>query len=1346
MPLTFNGNEPHKFNDIRDHFQGVDPKQGGKHLRVNGEGVMYLHAGTRSGVGARALEQRREKHERAFEMVRESIDRQLRLRIGGQRVVLGTGEDVLRNVLGQRKFDERRIGVEDLGAIAREVDRLESSHYESRVDALVDGFAGHLEGAGVDVGALRRQLKQPDSGVGLAMLESLFKDEQDWRDRPPVDLGTLKDDLARMGAWRALAKHGLIHEGKSRGEGVHFQLLTQDEQEGFGYPELTTLNLHPRELVGRHGAINVKSDFFTYESHDKPNLRDTHDKVHISVAPDEVEEAWRLIMPILLEHPDVIKHFKVTDMGTLERKIEGYENDIAGDEARLRDPDLSPEERGRLEGNVAELRGFLAQARRVHDGAQITIYSFQPKEGDGIPPERFRQVIDRVTDVLERRGFTEGRRPGSDLPVNGYVTFRNDAGGIREGSPDYARHLESLKGSPFYVALTHDPDVSGVVDTLRELSRRVGEDGELRGRRDPEGGVRLYGSDRKPGLVSRITGGTLRRRERAREEMGRLLDEMEGRLGRGGARPAAREILKGLRASLDEGPVTGARLSQAVTDLARALHQDARTEAFARQDARDAENMRARALREDHVNQARAREGLLLDEDGLPVGDERTLTFTPVRDPLNDEIRNFDRSTLRHVEGSPGETRLPLDGGAFRDGIVRASPGAPLPRQEIRDGIEPGYDTLGTRLREDGYMALLRQAMDGYLLEQPRGEEARNQAALRDLERILEQGDWDWTKDVALPNDLRQALRAYKREGLSHKDMERLLDIRQDYLRRQEVRELPGRLGPDLEALSDSIVRDMLALDAVTRLQLALGDGRDIIDRMVDGGMDRWLPEGAPEHLGSRPVLRGLVAKAYEDARMRLAGAVVDELGLAGVEDFRLISSQLRAAQRAGAEMRCETLVRQLGDLFARRLDRLDGEGRLRLTLGDDRVVVEGLVQAMIEDEDLDPARRESLRVLAGEAYGQALSRLSDRVLGDDRVVLDGKVYTREKNIGQGGFGRVDLYRAEDGARIVLKTPVVNDDSRSLESLLLEARNEVRSHRVAQVPEPGVEGVHPRVIGLRGAFRGPDGLVRIALEHAPGGSLYDLNRTIQAAVDQGVIGIEAATRVRILLFRDLLEGMRHVQEARGMMHLDFKSPNVFIGGDGSAKVGDFGTSRQGDTLHLDKRPVANPLWQPPELIAGARESQRVLREGGSGGFQTSGKTDTWSLGVTAYEIFSGGQLPFDDPKGFMSKVEDKLRAFGGDENHRVRALGTDQEGNPVGMGATALDRLLNQLLHPDPEQRPGLGDLLEGNLFDELLQPSRDGIGLVEDTVLVDGVRDLVKALSTGDMERARELGEALGR
>ena len=48
----------------------------------------------------------------------------------------------------------------------------------------------------------------------------------------------------------------------------------------------------------------------------------TGDKVHISVASDQVKDAWNLILPILIEHHDTIKEFKVTDMEEMKHRLE----------------------------------------------------------------------------------------------------------------------------------------------------------------------------------------------------------------------------------------------------------------------------------------------------------------------------------------------------------------------------------------------------------------------------------------------------------------------------------------------------------------------------------------------------------------------------------------------------------------------------------------------------------------------------------------------------------------------------------------------------------------------------------------------------------------------------------------------------------------------------------------------------------------------------------------------------------------------------------------------------------------------------------------------------------------
>jgi serine/threonine protein kinase len=683
--------------------------------------------------------------------------------------------------------------------------------------------------------------------------------------------------------------------------------------------------------------------------------------------------------------------------------------------------------------------------------------------------------------------------------------------------------------------------------------------------------------------------------------------------------------------------------------------------------------------------------------------------------------------------------RLQSRVGSLLDEINHDLPPAPLPRQEIHDDVEPDYDTLRPGLRTDAYAERLRLVLGDYL--QTRGHDER--VDLEALESAMARNDWAWIHALDLPRDLRDALRNRAQEPLSDRDTMRLRALWQLHVRREEGLNLSRVLESGLETL---IGEDLRAFDPDTRHRLALGGGRDIVDGLVDHLQD-WLPEGAPPHLQDRIVLRGLIESAYAGARMQLAGELVEDLGLTGIEDFQTHARQLCEAVRTEDTVRGGMLSEQLGHLFAGTLRRQPPDSQLRLTLGDSRVVVEGLVRAMTAGAPMALAQLESLRRWVSEAYAQALAHLSDGVVDDEgrQIVLDGKIYTREKELDQGGFGRVDLYKAEDGTRIVLKTPLLNEGRRP-EAYLDEARNEVRSHRLAQRQGPDGEGVHPRVIGLRGAFRGPDGLVRIALDYAPGGNLYKLNGKIQTAIDQGVISPEAANRMRILLFRDMLEGMRHVQESHGMMHLDFKSPNVFIGEDGSAKIGDFGTAYQGDTRHLQKRLVINPLWQPPEQAIRAQDNIQVRKAGGHGGFQTTGKTDTWSLGITAYEIFSGGEVPFDVPGNRMAQIEDLLMAFGNDLSNRVRTLGTDREGRPTGLGVTALDRLLNQLLHPDPDQRPGLGQILAGSLFDELKHEVPGGRGLVDDPVLEGHLRDLIKALSTGDMERAHAVSEMIGR
>jgi len=1134
MPIINGTNQP-TFNDIREHLRDTDPRLGEKHLRLDDNRGLHLHdTGKPSSITPQALRARHDKHQQAFDQVVESINRQLRRTEGGQTFRIGNGEDVLRDVLSEHSFENRLISVNDLDRIAQRLDEVERAHRDAMIDQIVDSFAGQLGQDPELAQRVRQALKDAPlpSGVKPDVLRGFAKGEGDWLESPPNDLEGLRDDMDRMGPWQALARHGLIRPASLEVRtGTAYQQLTTSDNEGFSYQHITGTSETWRqngmaysELLGHCGKVEPQGSFFHYRTHDKDQFVSTGDKVHISIAPDQVEKAWDVIAPILMDNPDVIKHFKVTNLKECRQEITRLDEKIAEQELEKLDG-LNEEEIHRIDQRIAELRAQREVPARVYEGAQITIYHYQPKEGEGIAPERFQQVIAQLTEALQKHNFAPGRRPGSDLQVNDFVTYRNDktddGGELRPEDPHYGEYLEKMKGRPLYVALSN-PGVLGAMRELQQFGQRVGAGEEIRGRRNEDGSVTLYGSGRRPGLGSWLTGSVERRRERAGQELQRLLARIETGLGPNGAGPATQQALQRLRELVDAGPLRGEQLSQATTELAQSLYRDhGETLQRGRDDTARREDEAGRLTRQriEEVRNGR-------------YGDAMT--------QLGQEIRDFERSQLR-------------------------------PTQTVEKGVALNKDSF----KEDS-------------------------------------------------------------------------------------------------------VNDRMSLLYPT----------DSLER-------QWV-----------------------DGDMTEPDVDVPSRALSGTRAFMEISQQLYDSLSTGSTAGRGQLAKRLGDLLASELQSLGRTEQLKLTVGDCQALIERLVGELDTSwppHNLGPA----LLAFAGEAYAHALTQLSDRINDDGTVLVDGKLYALQSKIAQGGFGRVDLYEAEDGSCIVLKTPLRNE-SRTLDEQRKEARNEVRAHRVAQ--DDGNGGLHPGIIGFIGAMRGTDGLVRIAMEYAPGGNLQGLIDNIDQAKKNGDISPQAAMLARITLFRDVLQGMRHVQEARGMLHLDLKPVNFFIGGDGTAKVGDFGTGQVTDSLDLTRRLVDNPRWVAPEIVKGLSDGNGVTIEGSS---------DVWSLGVVAYQLFHEGALPFDHPL-FASQVERLLKAFGDNDDNRIRTLGRDQDGQSQGLGVTALDRLLNQLLHPDPESRPSLGQVLQGQLFHE------PGVGS-------DDVRALIQALSTGKRDDVRELSRRIG-
>lgn len=240
--------------------------------------------------------------------------------------------------------------------------------------------------------------------------------------------------------------------------------------------------------------------------------------------------------------------------------------------------------------------------------------------------------------------------------------------------------------------------------------------------------------------------------------------------------------------------------------------------------------------------------------------------------------------------------------------------------------------------------------------------------------------------------------------------------------------------------------------------------------------------------------------------------------------------------------------------------------------------------------------------------------------------------------LGGGASGMV--YSALDerlGQRVAIKVvlPHLVD-----ESTRQRLRREVQAARQA----------HPNVVAVYDLHEA-DGLVFLSMELVEGGGLRGLlTENCRLAVDRTVA-----------LGRQLAAALAHFH-AIGLVHRDVKPGNILIAPDGTARLCDLGLTRplqHGDTVTESAMLVGTPAYMAPE---------QGLRP------EVSPAADVYALGLTLWECLSG-EVPL--------KGDTALDTLMRRQKLTPRPLRGSVPGCPPW-----LDRLLRQMLDPDPARRP----------------------------------------------------------
>jgi tetratricopeptide (TPR) repeat protein len=249
--------------------------------------------------------------------------------------------------------------------------------------------------------------------------------------------------------------------------------------------------------------------------------------------------------------------------------------------------------------------------------------------------------------------------------------------------------------------------------------------------------------------------------------------------------------------------------------------------------------------------------------------------------------------------------------------------------------------------------------------------------------------------------------------------------------------------------------------------------------------------------------------------------------------------------------------------------------------------------------------------------------------------------YQVKKFLGEGGKKKVylthDTLLDRDVAFALIKTEKLDDASRA--RVTREAR------------AMGRLGDHPNIVAIYD-MGDHEGQPYIVIPVMPGG---DVESLIEKAPEHR-LPIDKAVDIAKAICRGL-----EFAHSKGIIHRDIKPGNVWLGADGTAKIGDFGLALAVDLSRLTQpgMMVGTVTYMPPEQAMGGKVTAKV---------------DLYSLGAMLYEMVTG-RPPFVG--------DDSIAIIGQHINTPPVSPTWHRADLPP-----AMETLILQLLEKDPDKRP----------------------------------------------------------